>query len=50
MPQYLTNEKLTSVQVMAWCRQVITWAEADPDLYPYMMSLGNNELINWIVM
>ena len=48
IPQYLTNEKSTVVQVMAWyChdrQQAISWANADPDLCNYMMSLEHNVL------
>ena len=44
MPLDLTDDKLTLVQVMAWCRQAqaITWA--NPNLYRQMASLGLNEL------
>ena len=37
---YLRNEKLTLIQVMAWCCQA--WTNADPDLYHHMASLGYN--------
>ena len=45
MPQNLTNEKSTLVQVMSWCHQAITWANIDPDLCCHMASLGYKELI-----
>ena len=43
-----TNDQSTLVQVMAWCRQAttITWANVDPDICRYMVSLGYNELIH----
>ena len=41
MPQDITDDKSTLVQVMAWCRQ----ANVDPDLCRQMASLGFNELI-----
>ena len=45
MPQDLTDDQSTLVQVMAWCRhQAITWANVDPDLCRQMASLGLNEL------
>ena len=48
MPQDLTDEKTTLVQVMAWCRQVhkaITWTSVSQDLKRHMASLGPNELM-----
>ena len=44
MPQNITHEKSTYVQTMAWCRQA-TWANINPDLCCYMVSLGHNELM-----
>ena len=46
MPQDLTDDKSTLVQVMAWChrQQAITWASVDPDLWHHMTSLGHTEL------
>ena len=46
MPQDLTDDKSTLVQVMAWCRrqQAITWTSVDQDLQRHMASLGPNEL------
>ena len=46
MPQDLTDDKSTLVQVMAWCRQAIAWTSVDQDLQCHMVSLGPNELIN----
>ena len=47
MPQDLTDDKSTLVQVMA-CgavrQQAITWANIDRDLCRQMLSLGLNEL------
>ena len=40
----LTDDKSTLIQVMAWCRQAINWANIDPDLCRHMASLGPNEL------
>ena len=45
MPQYLTDHKSTFVQVMACCRQAITWANVDLDPCRHMTSLGHNEVI-----
>ena len=52
MPQDLTDDKLTLVQVMAWCRrqQAITWTSVDQDLQRHMLSLSPNELNSFIVM
>ena len=46
MPQDLTDDKSTLVQVMAWCRmqQAITWTSVDQDLQRHMASLCPNEL------
>ena len=44
MPLDLTDDKSTLVQVMAWCRQAITWANVYPDLCHEMASLDLNEL------
>ena len=46
MPQDLTDDKSTLVQVMAWCRrqQDITWTSVDQDLQRPMASLGPSEL------
>ena len=46
MPQDLTDDKSTLVQVMAWCRtqQSITWTSVDQDLQWCMVSLGPNKL------
>ena len=47
MPLDLTDDKSTLVQVMAWCRQAISWANVDLDLCCHMhdmASLGHNEL------
>ena len=43
----LTNEKLTLVQVIAWCCKAAshTWANVDPDLYRHM-ALNPNELLS----
>ena len=38
-----TDSRLTLVQVMAWCRQAITWANVDPNLCQHMASLDHNE-------
>ena len=45
MPQDLTADKSTLVQVMAWCRQAITWANVDPIPCHLIALLGHNELI-----
>ena len=42
----LTDDESTLVQVMAWCRQAITWANVDLDPCCYMASLGPNELLS----
>ena len=46
MPQDLTGDKWTLVQVMAWCRQATshTWTSVDQDLQRHMALLGPNEL------
>ena len=44
MPQDLTNEHLTLVQVMAW-RQAITWTDVNQVLYHHRASLDHNELM-----
>ena len=48
MPQNLTNEKATLVQLMAPCCQAwtIMWANVDPDLWlcPLIVSVGHSEL------
>ena len=55
MPQDLTDDKSTLVQVMACIgavrQQAITWASVDPDRCRHMASLGPNELnsINFYV-
>ena len=43
MPQNLTDDKSTLVQVMAW-QQAITWTSVDQDLQRHMALLGPNEL------
>ena len=45
LPQDLTGDKSTLVQVMAWCRQEqnITWTSVDSDLQRNMASSGPNE-------
>ena len=35
---------------MAWCHQVITWANVDQDLCRHMVSLDQNELIGVIAL
>ena len=40
--QELTDDKSALVQVMAWCHQVINWANDNSDLF--VSSLGHNEL------
>ena len=45
MPQDLTDNKSILVQVMAWCRQAITWASVDSVLCPHMAALGLNVLM-----
>ena len=50
MPQDLTDDKSTLVQVMAWCHQTTshyTWISVDQDLQCHMASLGPNELMQW---
>ena len=46
MPPDLTDDKSTSVQVMAWCRQATSHylSNVDPDLCRQIASLGLNEL------
>ena len=46
MPQNLTDDKSTLVQVMAWCRQAkaVTWTSVDQDLQRHMVSVGPNKL------
>ena len=48
MPQDLTDDKSTLVQVMAWLdalrQQAITWTSVDKDLQRHMASLSPNEL------
>ena len=44
MPQDLTDDKSTLVQVKAWCRQATSHYLIDPDLCRQMASLGPNEL------
>ena len=48
MPQKAFGDKSTLVQIMVGARrqQAIIWANVDPDLCPYMTSLGYNELSN----
>ena len=48
MPQELTDEQSTLVQVMACAirQQSITWVNVDPDLSCHTASLGHNELIH----
>ena len=43
MLEYTSDEKSTSVQVMAWCHQAI-WENIHTDLCHHMVSLGHNEL------
>ena len=47
----LTDDKSTMVQVMVGAvrQQPITWANVDPDLCRYMVSLGHNELMSQIL-
>ena len=45
MPQDLTDNKSILIQVMAWCRQAITWASVDSVLCPHMAALGLNVLM-----
>ena len=45
VPQNLTNENSTLIQVGAVRHKAISWANVDPDLCCYMASLGHNELI-----
>ena len=45
MSLYLTDDKSRALQVMAWCRQAITWTHVDPDLCRHMASLGYNAII-----
>ena len=47
MPQDLTDDYSTLVQVMAWCcqHQVITWANVDEDLFHHMVSQDHTEFI-----
>ena len=47
MPQDFTDGKSTLVQVMAWCRQAITWTSVDQDLQRHMASLGPMQLNSW---
>ena len=43
--QDLTNDKSRLVQLMTrWHQQTITWANVDPDLRWYRVSLGHNDL------
>ena len=46
MPQALTDDESTLVQVMAWCRQATSHYpnSVDEDLQRHMASLGPNEL------
>ena len=46
MPQNLTDDKSTLVQIVAWCRQAPSHclSQVDPDLCCHMASLGVNEL------
>ena len=47
MPQNLTDDKSTLVQVMDWSLQATshyTWDNVDLDLYRPMASLSHNEL------
>ena len=47
IPQYLSDHKLTLVQVMAWCRQATSHylSQCWPRSCRHMTSLGLNELI-----
>ena len=45
MPQDLTDDYLTLVQMMTW--QVVVWANVDPHLCRYMGSVCHNELTHW---
>ena len=47
MPQNLTYENSTLIQVMAWCHQAqaITWAKVDPDLCCQIASVSHNGLM-----
>ena len=49
MPPDLTDDKLTVVQIMAWCRQAPSHylSQCCPDLCRQMASLGRNEF--WII-
>ena len=44
MPQDLSDDKSTLVQVMAVRQQAISWSSVDQDLQRHMVSLGPNEL------
>ena len=46
MPEKLTDDKSTLVQVMAWCRQATSHYKVDSVLCCHVASLGPNELIN----
>ena len=45
MPKYFTRDKLTLVEVMAWCHQAPSHYlnQCKPSLWHYMASLGQNE-------
>ena len=51
MPQYLTDDKSTLVQVMAWCRQATSHylSQCSLEVLCHLIaSLGHNELISWL--
>ena len=48
MPQDLTGDESTLVQVMAWCCQA--WANVDPDLCGHIVSLGPDELMSCLMV
>ena len=52
MSLYLTDDKSTLVQVMAWCRQATSHylSQCWPDACRHMASLGHNELTHWLLM
>ena len=47
IPENLTDEKSTLVQVMDWChgQQAITITNIEPDIYHHLVSLTHRELI-----
>ena len=52
MPQDLTDNWLTLVQVIAWCPKAtgLTQANVDSDLYKQMASLDHNALNGWALV